>query len=98
VDVPEKNVVTFQPGKEMEERVRTDARVYEPKRKKQKGGANNKAKPAPGAQKAKGPPKPGKKAPGGEPVMPPAGTPAPDQELVGVGAHHGERAESGTPE
>ena len=97
VDVPEKNVVTFQPGKEMEERVRKDAKVYEPKRKKQKGGANNKAKPAPAAQKAKPAPKPGKKAPAGEPVLTPPTAPAPDQELVGVGAH-GERAESGSPE
>jgi len=100
VDVPEKNVVTFQPGKEMEERVRKDAKVYEPKRKKQKGGANNKAaKPAPAASKAKSGTKPGKKATVGEPVLtPPAGpAPGPDQELVGVGAH-GERTESGTPE
>src|SRR4029453_9953227 len=37
VDVPEKNVVTFQPGKEMEERVRKEAKEYEPKRKKTKG-------------------------------------------------------------
>jgi integration host factor subunit beta len=36
VSVPEKNVVTFQPGKEMEERVRVDAKVYEPKKKKPK--------------------------------------------------------------
>ena len=61
VDVPEKNVVTFQPGKEMEERVRKDARVYEPKRKKPKGpapanSANHttaRPKPAPAAPKAK---------------------------------------------
>jgi integration host factor subunit beta len=100
VDVPEKNVVTFQPGKEMEERVRKEARVYEPKRKKQKGGpaANNKAKPAAAAPKAAKPgPKPPKKA--GEPGMPAPAAPAaaPDQELVGVGAA-GERAEPGTPE
>jgi nucleoid DNA-binding protein len=100
VDVPEKNVVTFQPGKEMEERVRKDAKVYEPKRKKQKGApaANNKAKPAPAAPKATKPgPKPGKKP--GEPGMPTPGAPGavPDQELVGVGAA-GERPETDTPE
>src|SRR5262249_45323838 len=39
VAVPEKNVVTFQPGKEMEERVRKEAKVYEPKRKKPKPAA-----------------------------------------------------------
>ena len=39
VDVPEKNVVTFQPGKEMEEKVRKEAKVYEPKRKKPKPAA-----------------------------------------------------------
>jgi integration host factor subunit beta len=37
VDVPEKNVVTFQPGKEMEERVRKFAKPIEPKRKPRKG-------------------------------------------------------------
>ena len=61
VDVPEKNVVTFQPGKEMEERVRREAKVYEPKRKKPRaaGGANSttKAKAAPAAAKAKPAPK-----------------------------------------
>ena len=54
VDVPEKNVVTFQPGKEMEEKVRREAKVYEPKRKKPKPSANQKTKPAP----AKPAPKP----------------------------------------
>ena len=87
VDVPEKNVVTFQPGKEMEERVRREAKVYEPKRKKPRaaGGANSttKGKPAPAAAKAK-PAGKGKKAeatpePGNVPALPP------DQELVVVG-------------
>lgn len=36
VDVPPKNVVTFQPGKEMEERVRKSAKPVEPKRKARK--------------------------------------------------------------
>src|SRR3954466_8841775 len=60
VDVPEKNVVTFQPGKEMEERVRREAKVYEPLQKKPKGNpaANSTANatkptPAPAANKAK---------------------------------------------
>jgi integration host factor subunit beta len=81
VDVPEKNVVTFQPGKEMEERVRKDAKVYEPKRKKPKGNANSKAKPAPAATNAapkpKGAPKPGKAKP-----IPPAGPAQPEDEMV----------------
>jgi integration host factor subunit beta len=93
VDVPEKNVVTFQPGKEMEERVRREAKVYEPKRKKPKPGAaaapsTAKAKPAPAA-KPKAVPKPKIKpaAPPhqAEPGSPPA-QPSPDQELVGAGA------------
>ena len=95
VDVPEKNVVTFQPGKEMEERVRREAKVYEPKRKKPKGaaGANanaNKAKPAPAAAKAKPAPKAKPKttpAPAPEPITQPAGVPPlpQEQELVVVG-------------
>jgi integration host factor subunit beta len=93
VDVPEKNVVTFQPGKEMEERVRREAKVYEPKRKKPKPGAaaapsSAKAKPAPAA-KPKAVPKPKIKpaAPPhqAEPGPPPAQS-SPDQELVGAGA------------
>jgi nucleoid DNA-binding protein len=39
VDVAAKNVVTFQPGKEMEERVRKFAKPIEPKRKPRKAGA-----------------------------------------------------------
>ena len=92
VDVPEKNVVTFQPGKEMEERVRREAKVYEPKRKKPRaaGGANSttKAKPAPAAAKAK-PGGKGKKAEAApETGTPPANAPAhsPEQDLVVVGA------------
>lgn len=56
VFVPEKNVVTFQPGKEMEERVRVDARVHEPKKKKGKGESTPKkptAKKAPKVASAK---------------------------------------------
>lgn len=37
VDVSAKNVVTFQPGKEMEERVRKEAKPVEPKKKAKKG-------------------------------------------------------------
>lgn len=92
VDVPEKNVVTFQPGKEMEERVRREAKVYEPKRKKPRGpsapsgSANStKAKPAAGANKAKAAPKgKAKTTPAAESGGPPANVPQ-DQELVVVG-------------
>jgi nucleoid DNA-binding protein len=38
VDVEAKNVVTFQPGKEMEERVRKFAKPIEPKRKPRRNG------------------------------------------------------------
>lgn len=95
VDVPEKNVVTFQPGKEMEERVRREAKVYEPKRKKPRGPAaananTAKAKPAqvPAASKSKAAPKAKKAAPGPDTGSQPAGVPAhpPEQELVVVGA------------
>jgi integration host factor subunit beta len=95
VDVPEKNVVTFQPGKEMEERVRREAKVYEPKRKKPKGNpaANStanatKAKPAPAANKAKPAPKAKPKpAPATQTGSQPGGVPPlpADQELVVVG-------------
>jgi nucleoid DNA-binding protein len=98
VDVPEKNVVTFQPGKEMEERVRKEAKVYEPKRKKPKPGApstptpanSNKAKPAPA--KAKPAAKAPKTKPGSAPT--PAASPA-EPELVGAGTPG--TGESGTP-
>lgn len=109
VDVPEKNVVTFQPGKEMEERVRREAKVYEPKRKKPRQGAaaptpagsNNRAKPAP--KKAAPKPKPAARPaavppdagtqPAGVPVLPP------DQELVvvGVPVENPVPTESGAP-
>jgi nucleoid DNA-binding protein len=47
VDVAAKNVVTFQPGKEMEERVRKFAKPIEPKRTKgRKGGKAGKAEAA----------------------------------------------------
>ena len=96
VDVPEKNVVTFQPGKEMEERVRREAKVYEPKRKKPKGPAapssasanSSKTKPAAGANKAKAAPKgKAKAAPAPEAGGQPANVPPlpQDQELVVVG-------------
>ena len=91
VDVPEKNVVTFQPGKEMEERVRKDAKVYEPKRKKPKPAANSKPKPAPAAAtpapKPKGAPKPPKAKPAGPPPGPAT---RPEEEMVVVGAPAGE--------
>lgn len=91
VDVPEKNVVTFQPGKEMEERVRKDAKVYEPKRKKPKPTSANRSKPAaaPAANhtaKAKPAPKPSKAKPA---VPSEAPVPHPDEEMVVVGASTG---------
>jgi len=93
VDVPEKNVVTFQPGKEMEERVRREAKVYEPKRKKPKGApaaastANARPKAAPAPNKTKPAPKAKPKAaPVPEGGSQPGGAPLPaDQELVVVG-------------
>ncbi|MCX7666588.1 MAG: integration host factor subunit beta [Gemmataceae bacterium] len=64
VMVPEKNVVTFQPGKEMEARVRLEAKAYEPKKKAQKldsttkaGAATSTAKATVGPNKST-PPKP----------------------------------------
>jgi nucleoid DNA-binding protein len=93
VDVPEKNVVTFQPGKEMEERVRKDAKVYEPKRKKPKPGTNAKNKPGANANaKPKPPVKPAKAKPGAP------GAP-PEQDLVGAGVPGEAPAthEAGTP-
>jgi integration host factor subunit beta len=92
VAVPEKNVVTFQPGKEMEERVRKDAKVYEPKRKKAKPTV--KGKPAPKAKPAAKPPK-AKPIPTPIPIPPepdsetiPIPIPAPEPELVGAGAEN----------
>lgn len=46
VDVEAKNVVTFQPGKEMEERVRKFAKAIEPKRKNRRGAKAESASPA----------------------------------------------------
>ncbi len=43
VDVAAKNVVTFQPGKEMEEKVRKHAKPVEPKKKPRKGRELNDA-------------------------------------------------------
>jgi nucleoid DNA-binding protein len=43
VDVAAKNVVTFQPGKEMEEKVRKHAKPVEPKKKVRKGRELNDA-------------------------------------------------------
>lgn len=84
VDVPEKNVVTFQPGKEMEERVRKDAKVYEPKRKKPKAKPKpvppSKAAPAPAPEVKSKAPRPKRKTPPREVPMPP------EPELVGAGA------------
>ena len=97
VDVEAKNVVTFQPGKEMEERVRREAKVYEPKRKKPKGPAanttaNRATKPAPAPAPAAKPKATGKgraKA-AAEAAPEPAATAAvptlpPEQELVVAG-------------
>src|SRR5438067_8712779 len=53
VDVEAKNVVTFQPGKEMEERVRKFAKPTEPKRKPRRGAAAEPAAP-PSAPSANG--------------------------------------------
>jgi integration host factor subunit beta len=47
VDVEAKNVVTFQPGKEMEERVRKFAKAIEPKRKTRRGSRPEPAAPVP---------------------------------------------------
>ena len=54
VDVEAKNVVTFQPGKEMEERVRKFAKPIGPKRKTRKGAkaAADAAAPSPNGQPA----------------------------------------------
>jgi nucleoid DNA-binding protein len=41
VDVPPKNVVTFQPGKTMEKRVRDEAKPVEPKKKPKKRSASD---------------------------------------------------------
>ena len=72
VFVPEKNVVTFQPGKEMEERGRVEARVHEPKTKKGKGESTPRKpaakKPAKPAAKAPAAPK-AKKSPKSPPVI-----------------------------
>ena len=46
VDVEAKNVVTFQPGKEMEERVRKFAKAVEPKRKTRRGSRPEPTTPA----------------------------------------------------
>ena len=46
VDVEAKNVVTFQPGKEMEEKVRKLAKAIEPKGKKHKAAKPEPAAPA----------------------------------------------------
>ena len=95
VDVPEKNVVTFQPGKEMEEKVRKDAKVYEPKRKKPKPAPAKakapppKAKPAPKAAKAK-------PAAASQPISSPA--PEPEHDLVGAANGSPMPAESETSE
>jgi integration host factor subunit beta len=104
VSVPEKNVVTFQPGKEMEERVKKEAKVYEPKRKKAKAA---KPKPAaapkvkPAAKNAKPKAMPVPVEPEAEtipiPERPPEPIPVtvPEPELVGAGT--GNENESPTP-
>ena len=72
VDVEAKNVVTFQPGKTMEERVRKYAKPTEPKRKTRKGG---KSEEAGGAGSPNGPPETRPAQPPAEPVA--AGAEAP---------------------
>jgi nucleoid DNA-binding protein len=82
VDVEAKNVVTFQPGKTMEEKVRKFAKPVEPKKKKAK-----KIKPAEAKPSLDGKPHDGKPAlltdtlprNGG------AATPTPPEEPVGAG-------------
>ena len=64
VDVEAKNVVTFQPGKEMEEKVRKYAKAIEPKGKKRK-------------TKAEAPPAAAPAAPAAPPTAPES-TPVPD--------------------
>src|SRR4051794_5605748 len=82
VDVEAKNVVTFQPGKTMEEKVRKEAKPVEPKKKAKKPRA---ARPAPSAD---GKAMDGKPAELAEAALLPktngTGTPAP--EPVGAGA------------
>ncbi|HEX3148394.1 MAG TPA: HU family DNA-binding protein [Gemmataceae bacterium] len=101
VDVPEKNVVTFQPGKEMEERVRQDAKVYEPKRKKAKPAASKAkpaAAPAPTPAKAKPAPKAkAKPAPTPAPEMAPHPAPTHEPELVGAGVPMGSHEPTTAP-
>lgn len=75
VDVAAKNVVTFQPGKDMEEKVRKFAKAIEPKRKPRKGA---KAEPAATMPSSNG-------AAELTPVEP-ASTPTHTPEPVGAGA------------
>lgn len=73
VDVAAKNVVTFQPGKEMEERVRKLAKPIEPKRKPRRGKGEAEAPPEPTAEPSRnGPETAPERAP--EPVPVGAGT------------------------
>ncbi len=66
VDVQAKNVVTFQPGKEMEKRVREEAKPAEPKKKTKKKGKAGEAKPT----------HDGKRQPhDGKPIQPPEAKP-----------------------
>jgi integration host factor subunit beta len=93
VAVPEKNVVTFQPGKEMEERVKKDAKVYEPKRKKAKAPKPKpaaKAKPAPKTAKTKPIPIPAEPETETIPIPMPAPVPVnvPEPEFVGAGSEN----------
>ena len=93
VAVPEKNVVTFQPGKEMEERVKKDAKVYEPKRKKAKAAKPKpaaKAKPAPKTAKTKPIPIPAEPETETIPIPMPAPVPVnvPEPEFVGAGSEN----------
>jgi nucleoid DNA-binding protein len=82
VSVEAKNVVTFQPGKDMEEKVRKFAKPAETKKKPRKGKAAR-----PSADGRAGEPSSngtGGPAPAGDavPVVPAPPKPAPEQELV----------------
>jgi nucleoid DNA-binding protein len=80
VDVDAKNVVTFQPGKVMEEKVRKFARLAETKKKPRKGKTKQAETKAPEpSSNGNGGPAPTE---GAVPVVPTPPKPAPEQELV----------------
>jgi integration host factor subunit beta len=73
VDVAAKNVVTFQPGKTMEERVRKYAKLVDPKKKPKKSRAHHAETD-------------GKPLSDGKPLTPAAAAPVPEPEPVGAAA------------